>query len=527
MRMKYFNRTWKVSFLLSACVCAAAAYLAPTVARLQQGQGDQARRGRVDWIFVLDTSASMKGTGGTSDIFDKVKTTLETLINSTEEGDSVTIYTFDRDTTTRPTVLISDPVADKRDLRNTIRNLNATGDRTHTGKAIRDALDRAQELRGRGKAERRTPSIVLLTDGIQDVRGVPNPVSIPSNVELIPNSKPYIFLVSLGREHDPQLDEFVNNPVHEGRSKVLRDPNAENIENLAETIRAPIEAAAAPSPTPVPTPISVTIGVEPINLNFGQIKPGSQTGRETLNLTSDTDLAVQLVLNGDAAGINLIEPSGPVALKAGESTAVRVRLAAANDAADGARTFLIKVNVRDETGRLPPDAIIKAAWSEARLTVKRVPLVRTFLWWLAVFLVLLLIALIIYCAYKGTTPWALRDEFVRRRLLEGELEILRPKPTQAEEAFVNLNGLRLRRLALSQVVPDGAAGTDDAELETAYANGVKVVRLESKRGEVRVNDAPVSFTVLYDGDTIELGDARLRFTWLDHERPVEIENDLA
>jgi hypothetical protein len=526
--MKYFNRTWKHSFLLSACICAAAAYLAPTVARLQQVQEDQARRGRVDWIFVLDTSASMKGTGGTSDIFDKVKSTLETLINSAEEGDSVTIYTFDRDTTTRPTVRISDPVADKRDLRNTIRNLNATGDRTHTGKAIRDALDRAQELRGRGIAERRTPSIVLLTDGIQDVRGVPNPVSIPSNVELIPNSKPYIFLVSLGREHDLQLDEFVNDPVHEGRSKVLRDPNAENIENLAETIRAPVEAAAAePSPTPVPTPISITIGVEPINLNFGQIKPGRQTGRETLNLTSDTDLAVQLMLDGDVTGISIVEPSGPVALKAGESTAVRVRLAAADNAADGARTFLIKVNVRDDTGRLPSDAIIKAAWSEARLTVKRVPFLRTLLWWLAVVLVLLLIALIIYCAYKGTTPLALRDEFVGRRLLEGELEVLRPKPTQAEQAFVNLNGLRLRRLALSQVVPDGAAGMDEAELETAYANGVKVVRLQSRRGEVRVNDAPVNFTSLYDGDTIELGQARLRFNWVDHERPVETADDLA
>jgi hypothetical protein len=524
MNMKRHSCSWRIYLSPAVCVCVAVALLAPALA--QQGQGERGRRGRVDWKFVMDTSASMRGAGGSRDIFDKVKTALETFINSTEEGDSVTIYTFDRDTSLRPTVRIADDT-DRRDLRNTIRGLEATGDRTHTGKAIRDALDRAHELRVRGAVEHRTPSIVLLTDGIEDVRGIPSPVSIPSNVQRIPSSQPYIFYVSLGGEHDPQLDEFVRNPALQGRGEVLRDPGAANIESLGERIREPIEEAAAEAtPTPAPTPVRVTINVEPVILDFGKVKPGQQTGRETLNLLSDTDVAVQLALDGQAPGVSLAEPSGPVALKAGESQAVSVRLAVAGDAADGPRTVLVKANVRDDTGRLPSDAVVKSGWSEARLTVAHVPLWRTLLWWIAVVLIALLVALIIYCAVKGTTPWELRQEVANRKLLAGELEVLEPRPAQAEQAYIDLGALRSRRLALSQVVPDGAAGADDAELEGTYAGGVKGVRLRRTSGGVRVNGSEVSFAELYNGDTIELGDARLRFNWMDHERPAEVEDGL-
>ena len=522
MPLKFFDSPRKHFLLTAAYACLTAVYFTPLVA---QEQGGAARRGRVDWIFVLDTSASMQGAGGSTNIFDKVKTALETFIDSTEEGDSVTIYTFDRDTSLRPTVRISDDT-DRRDLRNIIRDLNATGDRTHTGKAIRDALDRARELRSRGAAERRTPSIVLLTDGIEDVRGIPDPVSIPSNVQRIPSSLPYIFYVSLGQEHDRQLEEFIRNPALEGRGRVLRDPNANNVQNLGQSIREPVEQAAATAPTPAPTPLHVNIRVEPVSLDFGEVKPGRQTGRETVNLISDADIAVQIALEGQAPGITVAEPSGPISLKASESKAVSVRLAVANDAANGARTFLLKANVRDDTGSLPTDAVIKTGWSEGRLAVVYVPLWRRIIWWLAIILLILLVALIAYCAVKGTTPWGLRDEIKNRRMLSGELELLRPSPSQPEQAYINLSELKSPRLVLSHVVPEGATGADDAELEGTYAAGNKGVRLRTTSGGVRVNGAEVSFADLYNGDTIELGDARLRFNWVDHERPSETDDGL-
>ncbi|HJQ32508.1 MAG TPA: VWA domain-containing protein [Pyrinomonadaceae bacterium] len=523
--MKRHSCPWRIYLSLAVCVCVAAPLVAPALAR--QGEGGRGRRGRVDWIFVLDTSASMRGAGGSRDIFDKVKTALETFINSTESGDSVTVYTFDRDTALRPTVQIVDE-SDRAALRRQIRELQATGDRTHTGKAIRDALDRARELRARGEAERRTPSIVLLTDGIEDVRGIPNPVTIPSNVQRIPSSQPYIFYVSLGDEHDPQLDEFVHNPALQGRGEVLRDPGAANIGSLGDRIRAPVEEAAAAeaTPTPTPTPVHVNVEVEPIRLDFGEVRAGRQSARQTLNVRGDTDVAVQLALEGSAAGVTLAEPSGPIALKAGASQAVSVRLAVADAAADGPRSILIKANVRDDTGRLPPDAVIKTGWAEASLSVVHVPLWRTLLWWLAVALIVLLVALVAYCVSQGALPWELWQRFRERHHLVGELEVLNPRPAQAEQAYIDLKQLELSRLALSTVVPDGAAGADDAELEGIYAGGAKGVRLRRTSGGVRVNGAEVSFADLYDGDTIELGDARLRFNWTDHDRPAEAEDGL-
>lgn len=514
MSLKYFKRSWKRLLLTAFCICVSAAH-GPTVAR--QEQDGAVNRGRVDWIFVLDTSASMRGAGGASDIFDEVKRALEDFINAAEQGDSVTFYTFDRDTTPRPTVRISDDT-DRRDLRNTLRGLDANGDRTYTGKAVRDALERARELWERGEAEHRRPSIVLLTDGIEDVRGIPNPVSIPSNVQRIPGA-PYIFYVSLGKEHDSRLEEFVKGQG----GKVLRATDEEKIQQLVNAIRQPLEQ---PTPTPTPTPVQVNISVEPINLDFGEVEPGKQTRSATLNLSSNADIVVQLSLEDRPPGINLAEPSAPIELKAGQPTSVEVLMNVTDDAADGARTFLLTSDVRDDMGSLPSDAVIKRGRAEGRLVVRHVSLLRTLGWWFAVILFVSLVALTAYCVYAGTTPWGLRSWLAARRLLEGELEVLRPRPAQPEQAFIDLGRLNSRRVALSQFVPDGAARDDDAELETAYAKGVKSVRLRRTQGGVRVNGAEVAFADLYDGDTVELGDARLRFNWLYGQRRDETGDDI-
>ena len=193
----------------------------------------------------------------------------------------------------------------------------------------------------------------------------------------------------------------------------------------------------------------------------------------------------------------------------------------ADDAADGARTFLLTSAVREDVGSLPPDAVIKRGRAEGRLVVRHVSLLRTLSWWFAAILFVSLLALAAYCVYAGTTPWRLRTMFVTRRLLEGELEMLRPKPAQPEQAFIDLGKLNSRRVVLSKFVPGGAARDDDAELEAAYAKGVKSVRLRRTHGGVRVNGAEVAFADPYDGDTVELGDARLRFNWFYGQRKGE------
>jgi hypothetical protein len=191
----------------------------------------------VDWIFVLDTSASMHGAGGTANIFGKVKDAISDFIRSAREGDTVTLYTFDRDTTLRGNVRISGEI-DKKDLLKVVQDLSSEGDRTHTGKAIHDALERAIELRQRSDAADRTVSIVLFTDGQEDVRGLANPISIPSNIDLVPKAQPYIFFVSVGvQAHETQLESFIKNAALESRGEVIRDPGASGIAEVGERIR--------------------------------------------------------------------------------------------------------------------------------------------------------------------------------------------------------------------------------------------------------------------------------------------------
>ncbi|MGF1672444.1 MAG: VWA domain-containing protein, partial [Rivularia sp. (in: cyanobacteria)] len=54
-------------------------------------------KGGIDWIVVVDTSASMRGAGGTKNIFSQVKKSITEFVNTAKLGDTVTIYSFDKD----------------------------------------------------------------------------------------------------------------------------------------------------------------------------------------------------------------------------------------------------------------------------------------------------------------------------------------------------------------------------------------------------------------------------------------------
>lgn len=465
------------------------------------------QRGSVDWILVLDTSASMRGAGGTKDIFEKVKGTISDFIRSAREGDSITIYTFDRDTNSQPTVRIADDT-DKRDLLKNVGSLQANGDRTHTGKAIHDALVRASELGKRADAAQRTVSIVLFTDGLEDVRGINGATSIPSNISLIPKEKPYIFFVSLGeKEHEQQLEDFVNNPALNGRGEVVRDPGAAGIEDVGDRIRKQIEVP--------PPPIEVKLQVEPAILDFGQIEPGEKTGREIIKVTSNVATHVRLTIAPPDDRVRLLEATEPLELKANESTSVKVRLG--TDAGIGEGAHAVRLILRPEGAA--PNAVTVPATVEARLNIFRVPTWRKLLKWLAILLLILLIALVVLSFIKGETPFAMWSNWRKRNHLEGHIELIRPRPSQPENEIIGLMQLEKERATLSSIVPEGATGDADAELVTVHKDGYKTVQLRRTQGSVRVNKTDVAAVELYDGDIIELGEARLRFNWLGHERP--------
>jgi len=337
------------------------------------------RKGAVDWIFLVDTSKSMRGVGGTRDIFDDVKASIDTFVREANDGDSVAIYTFDREAEMHSSTVIGGNARD--DLQTIVGGLNANGDRTHLGLAIKQGLERAGSLKPDAK---RTHAVVLFTDGKEDVRGIRDPVRIASNVDRVGDS--FVFFVSMGDEHEAQLDEFARAAKN---TTVLRAPSVSAIREVAEKIRATL-----PEPRP---PVTTT------------------------------------------------------------------------------------------TAPLPP------------------PPPKSYRW-------LLLLPILAAIAFFA---WSRHRQ---NNQLEGELEILQPR---VDSAFVGLPRLGTSEVTLSSILPIDALGGSDARLFVRRRDGNKSVWISARSGALRVNEVETPESELFDADTIQLGDAKLRFNRAGHERPQE------
>jgi len=255
-------------------------------------------KGGIDWILVVDTSASMRGIGGTKNIFEPVKNSVNEFVNTARLGDTVTIYSFDQDVTLNANDVSITSNADRGKLKQIISSLQAEGMRTHTGKAVQKALEHSALLNKRADALGRTVSIVFLTDGLEDVRGIPNPISIPSNTKLLPDQqcKPYIFFVSLGlKEHEKQLNDFASNPALCGKGQVLQDPGGVQLNKLAENIR--------------PAIIKPKLDVNLPTAKLQPVLPGTTTEPLNINGISNVNGKVSLQLEDpQQSGIRLIPP---------------------------------------------------------------------------------------------------------------------------------------------------------------------------------------------------------------------------
>lgn len=281
-------------------------------------------KGGIDWILVVDTSASMRGVGGTKNIFEQVKNSVNEFVNTARLGDTVTIYSFDKDVTLKATSIPITSNPDRGKLKQIIKSLQAEGMRTHTGKAVQQALQYSAQLNQRPDTIGRTVSIVLLTDGVEDVRGIPNPVPIPSNTEFLRQQqcKPYIFFVSLGlKEHEKQLNEFANNPALCGKGRVLRDPGGVQLNQLAQNIR--------PVLIQPKLDINLPTAIQPV-------LPGTTTEPLNINGISNVNAKVSVQLEDPKqTGIRLLSNS-TIDLAANKPAAIPVRLQIPADAKGGA-----------------------------------------------------------------------------------------------------------------------------------------------------------------------------------------------
>jgi von Willebrand factor type A domain len=212
--------------------------------------------GPVDWIFLVDTSKSMRGVGGTQNIWRHVKASIDSFLREAGERDSVALYAFDQD-------VRKINAASRPDLYRELLLLEAEGTRTHLGAAILTGLDHAAALRP-GADPSRTRVVVLFTDGREDVRGIENPTRIDASVNRVGDT--FVYFVSMG-EHELQLDEFA---AQTERVTVLKAPTPESIRNVALEIRKRIPKQTTraervkpppppPPPGPFPWPIVATI----------------------------------------------------------------------------------------------------------------------------------------------------------------------------------------------------------------------------------------------------------------------------
>jgi MYXO-CTERM domain-containing protein len=347
--------------------------------------------GPVDWIFLVDTSKSMRGVGGTKDIWPDVKASLDSFVDETSDGDTVAIYAFDRGVRLQSATKVD--AATRADLHTTIRDLQAEGDRTHLGAAIAQGLERAELLRPKADATR-SRVVVLFTDGKEDTRGIQPSVAIEANVDRVADT--FLFLVSMGA-HEPQLDAFA---AKTPRTTVLRAPTAEAIRNVARDVRLKIPKPPPPPPVVHPKPKPV--------------------------------------------------PTPPP----------------------------------------PPSPWLQALKAVAALA---------------------LLALIAFLVLRRRR---------KQNRLEGELEILRP-PAAPDAAFVGLPGLQANEVVLSAILPAGALAGSDARLFVRRKAGHKKVWIAAQSGSLRINDVETPMSELYDADTIDIGEARLRFNRVGDERPFE------
>ena len=213
--------------------------------------------GPVDWIFLVDTSKSMRGVGGTKDIWTDVTVCIASFIRETGGEDTVAIYSFDRDV--RKIEAVS-----RDDLFDALLRLRAEGDRTHLGAAIAKGLDHASSLRP-GPDPTRSRAVVLFTDGREDVRGIESPISIDANLERVGDT--FVFFVSMG-EHEQQLDTFA---AATERTTVLKAPTAEAIRSVMREIRAKIPVKPPP-PSPKPKIVQRPAPPPPVEKPFPILK---------------------------------------------------------------------------------------------------------------------------------------------------------------------------------------------------------------------------------------------------------------
>jgi len=210
--------------------------------------------GSLDMIIVLDTSMSMRGVGGTDNIFVEVLGVCKDIVSELQQGDTITLITFDEEVYVYPTVSLLSDVETQRVLE-TIDSFSADGNWTYTSLALQRALSEADRFES--LFPHHTKVVVILTDGIND----PPPEEIDNGPTLDAAASPYqdrpwfVYQVQLGSVTDPGLTSAMS---YFPNAHIFKRGENFNLRDLTETVTTVDDPEPEPEPEPDLEPVELS-----------------------------------------------------------------------------------------------------------------------------------------------------------------------------------------------------------------------------------------------------------------------------
>jgi hypothetical protein len=150
----------------------------------------------IDYVIVVDVSGSMKGDGGTPNIFPQVKAQLRTLIGQLDDQQSVLIQPFAE--SLRPPRRF-DLSTQRQQALDYIESLKADGTRTFIYSSLLAAYD--EYNRFRGTRNDRVAAVFVYTDGRDESGRTMR--EIVEDLKLKRQTYDYLYYATLGRDLDP------------------------------------------------------------------------------------------------------------------------------------------------------------------------------------------------------------------------------------------------------------------------------------------------------------------------------------
>jgi hypothetical protein len=301
----------------------------------------------VDWIFLIDTSKTMTERIDGTTILDRVKSTLREFTKLLRPNDTLSAFAFDA-TSRRLSRRILATGPDLENFARQIGELQALGQWTHTGAALRDGLG---EVYARAVPQGQKPrpvAIVLFTDGREDLRGIPpaQRVAVSSAIRLVRDDRvPYVFYVSLGTTPDPALMGFLDglNGVAAGHGVLFSGPGGQGLSQAVEQMRVLVEE---------PEPLVIRPGA----IDLGKVYLGGSSDAGYIDILSPAEATVTVRSVAAPYGHTLtFDPAGEVAVSPDRTTRIRVLLDVDGNATTEHAVYSLTVTPVNPPPRLLPE----------------------------------------------------------------------------------------------------------------------------------------------------------------------------